>query len=137
MAENKGHNEFERAIGIYLNNLAMTDASFKKKFENPSKNLKDCCTFIINEIKKKQGQAFTDETVYGIALHYYDEEVKVGTRANCEIISAPGKNPDALKVNQQRAEQYKNEEIKKKKETKSPEKPIKQDEPKYEQTSLF
>ena len=65
------------AIKNYLDNRAKTDELFAAKYANPKKSIDECCKYITGEAyaKAKNGCAvISDEEVYGMAVHYYDEE---------------------------------------------------------------
>lgn len=73
------------AIKKYLDNRAKTDELFAAKYANPKKSIDECCKYITGEAyaRAKDGTAvISDEEVYGMAVHYYDEE-------NIEIRKAP------------------------------------------------
>ena len=75
----------ETAIKNYLDNRAKTDELFAAKYANPKKSIDECCKYITGEAyaRAKDGTAvISDEEVYGMAVHYYDEE-------NIEIREAP------------------------------------------------
>ena len=86
--------EFETAIKTYLDSAAEKDELFAKAYRNPKKNIKDCCTYLMNEAKKaaKNGSiACKDDEIYGLAMHYYDEEdIEVGeVPVNVEVVQVP------------------------------------------------
>lgn len=67
----------ETAIKNYLDNRAKTDELFAAKYANPKKSIDECCKYITGEAyaKAKNGCAvISDEEVYGMAVHYYDED---------------------------------------------------------------
>lgn len=68
---------FQQAIKNHLDNLATTDPQFAEKYKNPKKNIEECCKYIIGEVHAKtktQTAVMSDEEVYGMAIHYYDED---------------------------------------------------------------
>ena len=78
---------FKEAIKTYLQELANTDALFAKTFSKPYKNINDCATFILNEVKKSGRMGFADEEIFNMAIHYYDEEtVEIGTPLKAKVI---------------------------------------------------
>lgn len=86
--------KFETAIKTYLDDMAAKDKLFAKSYANPKKSIKDCCTYLMNEAKKaaKNGSiACKDEEIYGLAMHYYDEDdIEVGEApANVEVVQVP------------------------------------------------
>lgn len=65
------------AIKNYLDNRARTDELFAAKYANPKKSIDECCKYITGEAyaRAKNGCAvISDEDVYGMAVHYYDED---------------------------------------------------------------
>lgn len=85
---------FEKAIKAFLDDKSEKDEAFAKKYKSEKKNIADCCKFIIAEVKKSckgNEAACTDEYVYGLAMHYYDEEnIKVPANApSCRVV-VPG-----------------------------------------------
>lgn len=85
--ENKGTRAFNDTIKAYLEERAENDALFAVRFANPSKSVEECVTFILNEVKKSGCCGFTDAEVYGMAIHYYDEEeIEVGKPINCQVV---------------------------------------------------
>ncbi|MFV0588013.1 PcfK-like family protein [Bacteroides reticulotermitis] len=70
---------FTRTILTYLEKRAETDYLFAESFANPDKNIDDCCTYILNEVKKSGCNGFHDDEIFGMAVHYYDEDtIEVG-----------------------------------------------------------
>ena len=85
---------FEKAIKAFLDDKAEKDPAFAEKYRSEKKNIADCCKFIIAEVKKSckgNEAACTDQYVYGLAMHYYDEEnIKVPANApSCRVV-VPG-----------------------------------------------
>lgn len=78
---------FQTTIATYLEKIAMQDPVFKKKFENPKKKIEDCVTYILNTVKKSGVNGFTDSEIYGMALHYYDEEIiNIGSPMKMKVV---------------------------------------------------
>ena len=70
---------FETAIKTFLDNLAKEDEMFAKNYAKPNKSISECCKYIYQQVEKnkKAGEqcvACTDEEVYGLAIHYFDED---------------------------------------------------------------
>lgn len=82
----KTTDHFKNTIKSYLDNRALEDTLFAEKYANEKKNIDDCCTYILNEVQKTGCNGFTDEEVYGMAVHYYDEEsIDVGNEISCRV----------------------------------------------------
>ncbi len=85
--QNKGSVAFEDTIREYLEKRAENDALFAVKFSNPSKSVEDCVTYIINEVQKSGCNGFADDEIFGMAIHYYEEnEIEVGKPINCKVV---------------------------------------------------
>lgn len=70
---------FETAIKTFLDNLAKEDEMFAKSYAKPNKSISECCKYIFQQVEKNRKNnercvACTDEEVYGLAIHYYDED---------------------------------------------------------------
>lgn len=85
---------FEKAIKAFLDDKAAKDPAFAEKYRSEKKNIADCCKFIIAEVRKSckgNEAACTDEYVYGLAMHYYDEEnVRVPDNVPACSVIVPG-----------------------------------------------
>ncbi len=85
--ENKGTRAFNDTIKAYLEERAENDALFAVKFANPSKSVEDCVTYIINQVQKSGCNGFEDAEIYGMAVHYWEEnEIEVGKPINCKVV---------------------------------------------------
>lgn len=67
--------QFEEAIRKHLEQLAERDELFRAVFSKENKNIEECCRYILSEARKRgTAVAMSDEEVYGLAVHYYDED---------------------------------------------------------------
>ena len=83
----KGTEHFKRTIEAYLNKRAMTDTLFASNLQKPNKNIDDCITYILNEVKQSGCNGFADDEIYGMAVHYYDEdELNIGNKVQCSVV---------------------------------------------------
>ena len=86
----KGTEHFKQTIKAYLDERAKTDELFAVSYTKENKNLDDCVTFILNQamaVCKEGGCGMTDDEVYSLAVHYYDEDnIEVGKAVNCGVI---------------------------------------------------
>lgn len=99
MADNKKDlNPFEMALKAYLDKRAKEDKLFAKSYAKEGKTIQKCAIFIFGEAEKKAFKserygkmaALPDEEVYGLAVHYYDED-------DLEIDKMPKEKVDAIK----------------------------------------
>lgn len=70
----KGTEIFKKTIADYLQVRANADELFAKAFAKEGKSIDQCVTYILNKVKESGYNGFTDDEVYGMAVHYYDED---------------------------------------------------------------
>ncbi len=82
-----GTEHFKQTIKSYLDGRAQADELFAARYTNPKKNIDDCCTYIMNQVQRSGCNGFTDDEVYSMAVHYYDEDdIDVGKPINCQVV---------------------------------------------------
>lgn len=78
---------FENEIKSYLDDLALNDKLFAKSYAKENKSLNECCNFILQEVKKSGCSGFSDSEIFGMAMHYYDEDnLKDIKPASCNVV---------------------------------------------------
>jgi len=84
----KATDAFTDTIKAYLDNRASSDALFSVTYKKEKKNIADCVTYILNEVKKSGNNGFTDDEIFGMAVHYYDEDnIVIGDKAvNANVV---------------------------------------------------
>lgn len=70
----KGTETFKKTIEAYLTERAKIDSLFAVSFAKPSKSIDECVNYIFNEVQKSGCNGFADDEIYGMAVHYYDED---------------------------------------------------------------
>lgn len=65
---------FKAVIKAYLDNRAAEDELFAKTYAKAHKSINECCNYIIDEVRKSGRTGFADDEIYGMAVHYYDED---------------------------------------------------------------
>ena len=66
---------------------AAEDTLFAATYKKPNKNINDCITYILNEVRKSGCNGFTDGEIFSMAVHYYDEDsIEVGKPINANVI---------------------------------------------------
>lgn len=79
----KATNHFQDTIKVYLDQRAETDVLFSFQYSKPDKNIDDCVTYILNEVKKSDCNGFHDDEIYNMAVYFYDEDnIEIGTPIN-------------------------------------------------------
>lgn len=84
-------NEFELAIKSHLDMVASEDPAFAEKYrtkcEVENDSIEKCCNYIISEVQKLKRQAMTNAEVFGMAMHYFDEDIKFEDKApQCKVV---------------------------------------------------
>lgn len=78
---------FKRTIEAYLAQRATEDTLFAATYKKPNKNIDDCITYILNEVRKSGCNGFTDGEIFSMAVHYYDEDnIEVGEPINAQVV---------------------------------------------------
>lgn len=83
----KATDTFKTCIEEYLKGAAKVNSVFAEKLKDPDKNIDDCVTYILNQVKKSGRNGFEDTEIFGMAMHYYDEkDIKPGSRPSAKIV---------------------------------------------------
>ncbi|MEG0890077.1 MAG: Cas9 inhibitor AcrIIA9 family protein [Bacteroides sp.] len=82
----KPSEDFIKVIQVFLDGQAKNDPLFAEKLKNEDKSIEECCDFIASELAKKKFGQVTDQEVYGLAMHYYDEEKVEFTKVKYNVI---------------------------------------------------
>lgn len=85
---------FETTIKNYLDNRAREDSLFAETYKKANKSIKECCRYIYSQARKlakgSNSVGIDDATVYGWAVHYYDEDnIKVEASSGRVEVAAP------------------------------------------------
>jgi hypothetical protein len=70
----KGSENFKQTIREYLEKRGAKDPLFAQIITKPGKNMDDCITHILETVQKSGFNGFTDDEVYNMAIHYFDED---------------------------------------------------------------
>lgn len=65
---------FADTIKAYLDKRAAEDELFAKTYAKPNKSIDECCNYILGQVKASGRYGFADDEIYGMAVHYYDED---------------------------------------------------------------
>lgn len=78
---------FKNEIQTYLEQRAEYDELFARSYRNPLKNIEDCLTYILNYVQKSGCNGFSDDEIFGQAVHYYDEaDIEIGKPIDCKVV---------------------------------------------------
>lgn len=113
--------QFENTIKNYLDGRAKEDSLFAEAYKKANKSIEECCKYIMQQAQKMYnkrvngGIAIDRKTVYGWAVHYYDEDdIKLEGELERVEVAAPStiQNP----ISKEKPVQKKNERKKTKQE---------------------
>lgn len=83
----KSTKAFKDTIQLYLSKRAEEDELFAVAYAKEGKSIDDCVTYILNQVQQSGCNGFSDDEVYSMAVHYYDEDdIKVGRSVNCKVV---------------------------------------------------
>lgn len=139
---------FKQTIKSYLDSRAANDDLFAAAYAKEGKNIDDCVTYILNEVQKSGCNGFNDDEIFGMAVHYYDEDnIDIGKEISASRIIVNHvvelTEEDKEEARKQAIEDYRDRVLrelgKKAKEAaeKKVEKKAKNKQPKFELPSLF
>lgn len=93
---------FNKIISQHLEALAASDPLFAETLKKPNKSIDGCVTYILNEVQKSGCNGFADDEIFGMAVHYYDEDdIKPGKAISCKVVvnhtvAAPELSPEEI-----------------------------------------
>jgi hypothetical protein len=116
MVAMKGSEAFTKTIKSYLESRGSKDPLFARIITKPGKNIDDCITYILNRVESSGCNGFTDDEIYSMAIHYFDEDdVKIdNTFSNMHVVvnhKIELTEEEKVKAKEEAIEQYKREHI--------------------------
>lgn len=83
----KATEHFKQTIKAYLDERAKNDELFAVSYAKENKNMDDCVTFILNQVKRSGCMGFSDDEVFSLAVHFFDEDdIEIGKPLACDVI---------------------------------------------------
>ncbi|WP_313374300.1 PcfK-like family protein [Chishuiella sp.] len=83
----KGTDNFKKVIQKQLFIIAGKDELFAKSLLKENKNIDDCITYILNQVKESGCNGFADDEIFNMAIHYYDEEnINIGKPISGQVV---------------------------------------------------
>ena len=136
----KATEHFKQTIKAYLDERAKNDELFAMSYAKENKNMDDCVTFILNQVKSSKCMGLTDEEVYSLAVHFFDEDdIEIGNSIACNVIvnhTVELTEEEKAKARQEALKEYQAEQLRKmQKRTNKPKTPKAQ--PEITTPSLF
>ena len=84
----KSTENFKRVISQHLESVALNDSLFAETLKKENKNIDDCINYILNTVQKSGFHGFEDDEIFGMAIHYYDEDELTGGQAvQCKVVT--------------------------------------------------
>ena len=110
MAKN---DSFNQAIKAYLDKRAEEDPLFAPKYADSKKSIDECCNYIMGEARKRgNAVAISDEEVYGMAVHFYDEEnIKINKLPARQKVSVSSPAPKPVELTEEEKKVARDEAI--------------------------
>ena len=136
----KATEHFKQTIKAYLDERAKNDELFAMSYAKENKNMDDCVTFILNQVNRSKCMGLTDEEVYSLAVHFFDEDdIEIGNSIACNVIvnhTVELTEEEKAKARQEALKEYQAEQLRKmQKRTNKPKTPKAQ--PEITTPSLF
>lgn len=83
----KTTDSFKQTIQQYLEYRGFSDPLFAETLKKPNKNIDDCVTYVLNQVKDSDCNGFDDAEIFGMAVHYYDEDdIKPGDKFSGQVV---------------------------------------------------
>lgn len=113
----KATEHFRQTIKAYLDERAQNDELFAVSYAKDNKNMDDCVTFILNQVKRSKCMGLTDEEVYSLAVHFFDEDdIEIGNSIACNVIvnhTVELTEEEKAKARQEALKEYQAEQLRK------------------------
>lgn len=70
----KTTDSFKKVISDKLEEIAKSDPLFEANLKKEKKSIDECINYILNTVQKSGCNGFTDDEIFAMAIHYYDED---------------------------------------------------------------
>lgn len=109
---------FIDTIQAYLNGYAVEDKVFAERYSNPDKNIEECCSYILNQVRKSGCMGFADAEIFKMARDYYVDEIdeKDLKAQSCTVVvnhQVELTEEEKKQAHDDAVKQYQSEELKK------------------------
>ena len=103
----KKQNSFKQTIQSYLDKRAKSDELFAVAYRKKNKSIDECLAYIMGEALKEsstissgvKGCGMDNDLVFGMAVHYYDEDdIKVNKQTNYKVSAVSVKKEAATEL---------------------------------------
>lgn len=89
MSNKKATDAAVERIKEYLNKRAGEDKQFAAAYAKEGKTIEGCMGYICNEVRKSGRTMWANEEIFGMAVHYYNEDDITGEKmpSNVKIVA--------------------------------------------------
>ena len=110
--EMKSSNAVMDVVRNYMEERCASDPILAIKYANPAKSLEKALNFVAHEVQKSGLTIMDSDSVFGLILHYYDENLEDVPNVNCKIAVAKElTDTERAEAKAQAMEQYKKEQL--------------------------
>ena len=83
----KGTELFQEQIKTFIEEWALESEANLEAHSNKDKNLKDCVTYILNQVNKSGVNGFADQDIFNMAIEYYTtKDIKIGGEVKGRVV---------------------------------------------------
>jgi hypothetical protein len=83
----KSTEDFKDVIQTHLKKVASKDPLFAKSLAKENKSIDGCINYILSTVKQSGCNGFTDDEIFNMAIHFYDEDsIKVGDAIKATVV---------------------------------------------------
>ncbi len=87
MNKEKYTQNFKTTIQNKLSEIAEVNPEFAVSLAKENKNIDECINYILSTVQKSGVQGYTDDEVFGMAMHYYDQDDVSSPKAiDCHVV---------------------------------------------------
>lgn len=110
--EMKSSNAVMDVVRNYMEERCASDPILAIKYANPAKSLEKALNFVAHEVQKSGLTIMDSDSVFGLILHFYDENLEDVPNVNCKIAVAKElTDTERAEAKEQAMEQYKEEQL--------------------------
>ncbi len=96
----------------YMEERCASDPILAIKYANPAKLLEKALNYVAHEVQKSGLTIMDSDSVFGLILHYYNENLEDVPNVNCKIAVAKElTDSERAEAKEQAMEQYKEEQL--------------------------
>lgn len=110
--EMKSSNAVMDVVRNYMEERCASDPILAIKYANPAKSLEKALNYVASEVQKSGLTIMDSDSVFGLILHYYDENLEDVPNVNCKIAVAKElTDTERAEAKGQAMEQYREEQL--------------------------